>query len=73
MKRECVFRCQFSGNHYSIYASQHPKREGETIYWTYVGRRLFDRYHWNTFAGAIGSILLSNGSFDISDFKNVWL
>lgn len=71
--KQCIFRCQFDGKCYSIYASMHPKREGELIYWTYVGRRLFDHFHWDSFEGAVGSILLSNHDFHMSDFRKVWL
>lgn len=73
MKKLCIFRCQFGGKRYSIYVSPHPKREGEMIYWTYEGRRLFDHYHWDSFEGAVGSILLANSSFHLSDFGKIWI
>ena len=73
MTKECVFRCQFSGKCYSIYASPHPKIEGERIYWTYVGRRKFDAFEWSSFEGAVGSIMAECKDFSMSGFRRLWL
>lgn len=73
MNKECIFRCRFGGQGYSIYAEPHPKREGEWIYWTYVGRRKFDIFSWASFEGAIGSILCVCEDFDVHTFGKVWL
>lgn len=72
MKKECVFRCQFGGKCYSIYASPHPRFDGMLIYLTYVGRRRFDSGHWSSFEGAIGSILCDCKDFNMTDFGRVW-
>lgn len=72
MTKECIFRCQFGGKSYSIYASPNPKREGALIYWAYLERRKLDVFCWASFEGALGSIMTECQDFDMSSFRRVW-
>lgn len=48
-------------------------REDHFIYWTYVERRRFDTFSWDTLAGAIGSVLTVFGPDFMNDFRAIWL
>ena len=72
MKKECVFRAQWMGKRYAIYVEPHPKKEDEVVFTTYCNRKRFDSWTWNSFEGAVGSILEDHPMFAIGDFRRVW-
>lgn len=72
MKKECVFRCQFNGNTYRVLKEGHPHLIGESIYWTYKGRRKIDSFSWEKLEGAVGSILCEIGPKFMDNFRSIW-
>jgi hypothetical protein len=73
MEKRKVFVCRFCGKSYTVYAMPHPKIEGKEGYATYVGRRRLDMFTWDSFEGAIGSILGEHPEFNFTVFGEFWL
>lgn len=73
MKKECVFRAQFAGKRYVIYAVPKPKREGEVVYTTYLNRKRLDIFYWESFEGALGSILMEFPAFSMEHLSELYL
>lgn len=56
------------GKRYAIYAEPHPKREGEVVFVNYVNRKRYDGMLWQSFEGAVGSILDDFPGFSMDYF-----
>lgn len=72
MKNECIFKCQFGGHCFRVFVAPHPRRDDDVIFFTFMDRRRLDPFTWNSFEGAIGSIMQEHPEFDCKKFGEVW-
>lgn len=73
MKKVKLFVCRFGGKTFTIYAIPHNRIAGRLEYLTYVGRKRLDLFTWETFEGAVGSVLCEIPEFELERFKACWL
>lgn len=72
MKKKCVFRCQFGGHRYRIYAVSDMIPSKEFVYIAYKERRKLNNFPFITFEGALGSVLIEYNGFSVDNLKFIW-
>lgn len=60
------------GKRYAIYAEPNPKKENEVVFSTYCNRKRYDGWTWNSFEGAVGSLLEDHPEFSMEYFTRLW-
>lgn len=72
MKKKCIFRCQFNGHCYRVYAVSNMVRGKEFVYIAYKGRRKLHNFPYDTFEGALGQVLIEYSGINFDTLNFIW-